>query len=133
MRFQVNKEWKQANRGFTLIELLIVLAIVALMSTLVLPRYFQSIDKGKEVILVENLRLTRESIDKFRGDTGRYPSSLAELVEKKYLRQLPIDPITESTQTWILLAPKDSAETGVYDLVSGAPGTSKNGAPYTSL
>ena len=69
-------------RGFTLIELLVVLAVVALMSTLALPRYFQSIDTSKEVILAENLHTTRDTIDKFYADTGRYPNSLDELVER---------------------------------------------------
>ena len=79
-------------RAFTLIELLVVLGIVALLLTLAVPRFFPSIDSTKETILLENLRNTRAIIDQFHADTGRYPESLEQLVEKKYLRELPMDP-----------------------------------------
>lgn len=78
--------------GFTLIELLVVLAIVAFLLTLSLPRYFHSIDKSKETVLKENLRVTRETIDKYYDDTGHYPDSLQDLVDHHYLRALPVDP-----------------------------------------
>lgn len=122
-----------STRGFTLIELLVVLAIVALLSTIALPRYFQSIDKGKEVILVENLRMSRDAIDKFYGDRGRYPNDLGELVELKYLRSLPIDPITSSSQTWIFVAPQNGSEGAVADLISGAEGSRADGVPFSEL
>lgn len=119
--------------GFTLVELLVVLAIVALMLTLAFPRYFQSVDAAKETVLMDNLRITRESIDKFYGDTGRYPKSLEELVERKYLRALPLDPITDSTATWILVPPDDLEQSGVYSIKSGAPGVTRDGKPYSEL
>lgn len=125
---------KRTTRGgFTLIELLVVLAIVALLLTLAVPRYFQSIDASKETILVENLRTVRETIDKFYGDTGHYPESLEELVERKYLRQLPLDPITESTDTWVIIAPEEMDKGNVYDLKSGATGETRAGKPYSEL
>lgn len=128
-------EFLSAKRqgGFTLIELLVVLAIVALLSTLTLPRYFHSVDKGKEVVLVENLRTTRESIDKFFADTGRYPESLDELVERKYLKDLPMDPITESTTSWQIVAPADGVQGQVYNIYSGATGQRADGKPYNAL
>ena len=86
---------KNRVKGFTLIELLVVLAIVATLLTLVAPRYFSQLETSKEVVLKDNLRSTREVIDKFYGDIGRYPDSLDELVEKKYLRSLPFDPVTD--------------------------------------
>ena len=118
------------RRGFTLIELLVVLGIVALMLTLAVPRYFPSIDSAKEAMLAENLRNVRETLDHFYGDTGRYPDSLDQLVEKKYLRSLPLDPLTGSTTSWVLVAPEDGSKGGVYNIKSGAPGNDRNGKPY---
>jgi general secretion pathway protein G len=80
-------------RGFTLIELLVVLAIIAVMLTLAVPRYFSQLQTAKEVVLRDNLKTMRDVIDKFYGDTGRYPDSLDELVDKHYLRTLPADPV----------------------------------------
>jgi general secretion pathway protein G len=125
--------FRKRVRGFTLIELLVVLAIVALLLTLAVPRYFQSIDASKETILTENLRITRETIDKFYGDTGRYPESLKELVEKKYLRALPIDPITEATTTWVIVPPEDEVKGNIYNIKSGAQGSTKDGKPFSDL
>ncbi|MGZ3236692.1 MAG: type II secretion system protein [Burkholderiaceae bacterium] len=124
---------KSKHAGFTLIELLVVLAIVALLLTLAMPRYFQSIDTSKDAILRDNLRITRDTIDKFYGDTGRYPKSLDELVEKKYLRALPLDPITDSTATWVIVPPDDTDKGNVYSIKSGAPGNTKDGKPYADF
>lgn len=118
------------NKGFTLIELLVVLGIVALMLTLAVPRYFPSMDKSKEVVLADNLRNLRGLIDQYYGDTGRYPDSLDQLVEKKYLRALPRDPVTDSDTTWIIIPPEDSLKGSVYDIKSGAPGNDRSGKPY---
>lgn len=123
----------RSQRGFTLIELLVVLAIVSLLLTLAAPRYFQSLETSKEAILAENLRTTRETIDKFYGDQGRYPDSLDELVERHYLRSLPYDPMTESTATWTLLPPTTNAAGKVYDVKSGAEGQTRAGQPYKEM
>jgi len=119
------------RRGFTLIELLVVLGIVALLLTLAVPRFFPSVDKTKETILLDNLRNTRAVIDQYHADTGRYPDSLEQLVEKKYLARVPVDPITESESTWVLVPPaEDGAPGAVYDIRSGAPGNGRDGRPY---
>ena len=125
--------YRKTFSGFTLIELLVVMAIVALLLTLAMPRYFQSIDRTRETILTENMRTIRETLDKFFGDTGRYPESLEELVEKRYFRSLPQDPVTESTSTWILIPPEDSAKGNIFDVKSGAPGSTQAGKPYGEL
>jgi general secretion pathway protein G len=122
---------RMKTKGFTLIELLVVLGIIALMLTLAVPRYFPSIDKSKEVVLADNLRNLRAVIDQYYGDTGRYPDSLDQLVEKKYLRELPVDPVTDSAGTWIIIPPEDGSKGGVYNIRSGAPGNDRSGKPYS--
>jgi general secretion pathway protein G len=118
------------RRGFTLIELLVVLGIVALLLTLAVPRFFPSIDSTRETILAENLRNTRAIIDQFHADTGRYPDSLDQLVEKKYLRELPMDPIVERRDAWIVEPPPEDEQGAVANLRSSAPGNDRKGKPY---
>jgi general secretion pathway protein G len=118
------------RRGFTLIELLVVLAIVATLLMLVAPRYFHKVDATKEAVLRDNLRSVRDVIDRFYGDNGRYPETLEELVERKYLRALPVDPLTESTATWQLVPVPEGYKGTVYDLHSGAQGTDRDGKKY---
>lgn len=123
-----------ARRGFTLIELLVVMAILATLMTLAVPRYFHSIDRAKETALKQTLATTRDAIDKFYGDNGRYPDDLQELVGKRYLRAYPVDPLTESGQTWVLVPSSDEAAKGkVYDLKSGAEGNSADGRPFAEF
>lgn len=116
--------------GFTLVELLVVLAILALLLTLAVPRYFNGIERAKEAALRQDLNTLRESIDKYYADTGKYPTALADLVERKYIRKLPIDPITENDVTWVLTAPEPPLEGNIVDIHSGALGTAKDGSKY---
>jgi general secretion pathway protein G len=120
------------SRGFTLIELLVTMAIIALLLSLAAPRYFSSIDKAKETVLRENLHQIRDAIDKFHADRGRYPLSLGDLVTEKYLRKLPLDPVSDSENSWITVPPSDPQKGGVYDVKSGAPGVSRDGSAYES-
>ena len=119
------------RKGFTLIELLVVLGIIALLLTLAVPRYFPTVDAAKETVLTDNLRNMRDVIDQFYADRGRYPDTLEQLVEKKYLRALPVDPVTDSSATWILVPPVDSSKGAIYSIRSGAPGNGRNGKPYS--
>lgn len=116
--------------GFTLIELLVVLAIVSTLLMLVAPKYFNRLAGSKEAVLRDNLRTTREVLDKFYADTGRYPDSLQELVEKHYLRSLPVDPLTESAADWRLVPAPEGYNGAVYDIRSGAPGKARDGTSY---
>jgi len=106
----------------------VVLAIIAALLSLVAPKYYRHLDKAKETVLKENLLLTRDAIDKFVSDTGQYPSDLQALVNAHYLRALPLDPITDRTDSWQLLPPE--AKDGVADLKSGAQGNAQDGTRY---
>lgn len=119
------------RRGFTLIELMVVLTIVGLLLSVAVPRYFHSVQRSKENILRANLVTTRDALDKFVGDNGRYPDSLEQLVDKRYLRSVPYDPITDGTNTWVLVPSQRTDRPGaVADLHSGAEGVASDGSPY---
>lgn len=119
------------KRGFTLIELLVVMTIIALLLTIAVPRYFGSVDRTKESVLRENLATLRESLDRYYGDTGKYPASLDELVSQHYLRSIPVDPITDSAKTWVTIPPADPQKGGVYDVKSGARDKARDGTAYS--
>ncbi len=123
--------WNKLHRAFTLIELLVVLAIIATLLTIVVPRYFGQADKAKETLLHQNLAAMRDSIDRFRADQGRYPQSLDELVQKRYLREIPMDPVAMSRTTWATKPPADGSP-GVYNVRSGAKGRAKDGTDYSA-
>jgi len=118
------------RKGFTLIELLVVLAVLATLLTLAVPRYFGSIDRSKEAVLKENLVQMREAISRYHADKGKYPETLETLAVERYLYKVPLDPVTDSTATWIVVPPQDPEKSGVYDVRSGAPGTGLDGREY---
>jgi len=118
------------KKGFTLIELLVVMAIIATLLTIVVPKYFDSVEKSREAVLRQNLALTREALDKFYGDNNKYPDSLEDLVSKKYLRSLPADPFTGNATAWLLVPPASSEKGGIFDIKSGAPGNARDGSEY---
>ena len=121
---------QKISHGFTLIELMVVMTVIALLISIAVPRYFHSLEKAKEATLHQSLSVMREAIDKFYGDNERYPSSIKELVTKKYIRVVPMDPITESTETWITQSPSLDNTGAVFDIKSGATGTAKDGTAY---
>ena len=123
---------KSVAKGFTLIELLVVMAIIALLLSIAVPKYFGSVDRSRETILRQDLSVMREAIDKFYGDKNKYPDALEDLVTSKYIRSIPKDPITNSETTWIIVAPKSGLAGSVYDIKSGAPGLGSDGTAYES-
>ena len=119
--------------GFTLIELLVVMSVIATLLTIAVPRYFQHLDRAREASLRESLAVMRDAVDKYRGDTGRYPETIEELVTKRYLRKVPPDPITESTESWVIVPPPDEpGQKKVWDIRSGAEGQGLNGSDYST-
>jgi general secretion pathway protein G len=118
------------QRAFTLVELLVVMAIVALLMSIAVPRYFHSIDRAREAVLKENLLQMRDAVDKFYGDRGRYPDTLEDLVSRKYLRRIPPDPMTDSAMTWQVVAPQETGIGLVFDVKSGAEGQALDGSRY---
>lgn len=120
------------HQGFTLIELLVVFAVIALLVSIVAPRYLNSVQKSKEVVLRQDLSTMRDAIDKYYSDHEKYPDTLEALVSQKYLRNIPVDPVTDSTNTWVVVPPQDGAQGGVYDVQSGALGNGRDGTPYSS-
>lgn len=117
--------------GFTLIELIVVLAIIAMLLSIAAPRYVGSLDRSKEAVLKEDLYQLRDAIAKYYGDKGRYPESLEALAAERYVRKVPVDPITDSSLTWLTVAPADSEQSGVFDVRSGAPGQASDGSAFT--
>lgn len=116
--------------GFTLIELLVVMVIVALLLSIVAPRYFHSVSKAEEAVLKQDLSLMREALDKYHADTGKYPDVLDDLVNNKYIRKIPVDPVTESSMTWVFIPPANAEKGAIFDIKSGAPGNGKDGTAY---
>jgi general secretion pathway protein G len=123
---------RSITTGFTLIELLVALAIITVLLSLAVPQYFGRIDAAKEAVLRENLHQMRDAIDKYYGDNNRYPNTLSDLVTRKYLRRIPLDPVTESDQTWVIVAPADPRLGRVFDVKSGAEGNGRDGTPYAT-
>jgi general secretion pathway protein G len=114
------------SRGFTLIELVVVMAVIGLLLTLALPRYIHTLDRGKEQVLKQNLYQMREALDKFYGDNGKYPDRLDDLVTRRYLRAIPLDPFSE-LPNWIVIAPREPEMGGVLDVQSAM--TDPDGRP----
>ncbi|NOU25054.1 MAG: prepilin-type N-terminal cleavage/methylation domain-containing protein [Methylotenera sp.] len=118
-------------KGFTFIELTVVMAVIALIISIAMPRYFDGLERGKETALKQNLKEMREAIDHYHTDKGEYPINLQTLVSERYLRFIPADPITEMTDTWLIIAPPDNSNR-VYDVASGATTASRSGEAYNT-
>jgi general secretion pathway protein G len=109
---------------------MVVMAIIGTLLAIVAPRYFGSVEHARETALKQDLAVMREAIGQFHGDLGRYPDNLNELVAKRYLKRIPVDPITERSDTWLAVAHPDPNVTGMYDITSGAEGVGRDGSPY---
>ncbi|TFW09516.1 prepilin-type N-terminal cleavage/methylation domain-containing protein [Oxalobacteraceae bacterium OM1] len=117
-------------RGFSMIELMVALAILATILSLAAPRYFNNLDVAKESVLREDLYVMRDALDKYFSDNGKYPATLDDLVTKRYLRAIPVDPFTQSAKSWVLVAPADPSLGAVFDVRSSAPNKARDGTWY---
>lgn len=126
---------RRSGHGFTLIEVLVVLSVISLLITISVPYYLERIEQARETALRENLRVIRGAIDRFHSDSGRFPASLEELVERRYLRDLPVDPVTGRSDTWVIESSTETeaAQHGMADVRSGAEGQTRKGVPYEAL
>src|SRR3989304_8472486 len=116
------------RNGFTLIELMIVLTLIAILLSIAVPAYQNSLIKAREAALMEDLHMMRDAIDKYYSDTGKYPDSIFDLADKKYIRFVPVDPFTNSAEAWEEIPPDEGS--GVYDVRSGSDIAGRNGIPY---
>jgi len=115
------------NRGFSLIELIVALAILATILAMAVPRYFSNIETAQENVLREDLYIMRSAIDHYFSDQNLYPNTLSDLVNKNYLRAIPTDPFTQSSNSWVIVPPTNTSLGAVYDVHSGSPNMAKNG------
>jgi len=135
---------RRSEEGFTLLEMIVVVAMIGILASMIMPSLRPAPQRAKEAVLKTNLLAIRQSLDQFYSDKGHYPSTLEEMVDEHYLRRVPVDPFTKSTDTWELIyeevdddfapaetdLPEDGAP-GIFDVRSGADGTAANGTPYS--
>jgi general secretion pathway protein G len=126
---------KRARRGFTFVELMIVMAIIAVLLSVAIPIYSRSIMRAKESVLKSNLFTLRTVIDEYTYDKQKAPQTLQDLVSSGYLRQIPVDPITTTAESWKIIQEDASntvnqSEPGIFDVRSGSDKTSLEGTPY---
>ena len=134
----MNTKFLRGARGFTLIELLVVISMISILAAMGVVQYRNSVQRTKETTLKKDLFEIRDVIDQYYADKGKYPSSLDALVSDGYLRKIPIDPITNSADTWETVPAEadpsnPSAEPGIYNIKSGAPGTALDGTAYADF
>jgi general secretion pathway protein G len=123
---------RRSGLGFTLIELLIVMAIIGTLLTLAVPRYFHTLQRARETVLRHDLAILREAIDKYYADLGQYPDTLPALVEKHYVRSLPVDPYTKLADSWTTVPSEDPDHPGIRDVHSGTAELAADKTPFAS-
>jgi general secretion pathway protein G len=122
--------------GFTLVELLIVISLISILAAMGLVQYKNSVVASREAVLRTDLFRMRDAIDQYYADKGKYPSALDSLVSDGYMRKVPEDPVTKSSDSWVTVPAEPdpnnpSSEPGIYDVKSGAQGTALDGSNYS--
>ncbi len=123
---------RRGAAGFTLLELMIVVTIIGILATISQPLFRNAMVQAREAALRENLYVLRDAIDKFYADNDKYPEALSDLVERRYVRKLPKDPITGSAETWqaVLYTDDKGQQAGIFDVRSGSDATGSDGQRY---
>jgi general secretion pathway protein G len=126
---------RERQQGFSLLELIVVMAVLGILVAFALPAYQDATTRAREAVLKEDLQRMRESLEQYLTDKGAYPEALEDLVEFGYLRQIPVDPITRSAETWETeVAPwmmvDQGQPAGIWNVWSGAEDDSLDGTPY---
>jgi prepilin-type N-terminal cleavage/methylation domain-containing protein len=137
-RLTADRRRSRGHSGFTLIELLVVISMIAILAAMGIAQYRNSVRRAQEATLMTDLFHMRDAIDQYYADKGKYPASLDALVSDGYLRKIPVDPMTQSADTWETVPAEadpgnPSAEPGVYNVKSGATGTSMDGRAYSDF
>ncbi|HMD18826.1 MAG TPA: prepilin-type N-terminal cleavage/methylation domain-containing protein [Alloacidobacterium sp.] len=128
---------RRTQGGFTLVELMVVMLIISVLAAIAIPAFIASIKSAREAVLKEDLHIMRQAIDSYTMDKEKGPQSLDDLVQGGYLKEIPSDPMTHSTTTWVtatsdVLESVDQSEPGVNDVHSGSDEVGSNGQPYSS-
>ena len=123
------------RRGFSLIELMIVMTVISIIVSISVPLYQRSIVRAKESVLKNNLFTMRTVIDEYTYDKQKAPQNLRDLVDSGYLRQVPLDPFTGSSETWQIVmedatTSANQTEPGIFDVHSGSDKRALDGTPY---
>jgi general secretion pathway protein G len=134
---RTNQGEAKRERGFTLIELLIVMAIIATLASIAIPSFINAVKHAREAVLREDLHTMRQAIDSYTVDKEKAPQSLEDLVQAGYLKQIPVDPMTGTSDTWMpdtsdTLMDIDQTDGGINNVHSGSQGTATDGSSYNT-
>jgi general secretion pathway protein G len=128
---------RKHDAGFTLVELMIVMAIIGILAMVAVPKYITAIKHAKEAVLKEDLHTLRAAIDSYTMDKQKAPQALDDLIQDGYLKVVPVDPMTNSSTTWVTdssdsMHSLDETDPGIDDIHSGSEETGSDGQPYNS-
>lgn len=131
------KKAKRGEKGFTLVELMVVMLIISVLAAVAIPAFIASIKSAREAVLKEDLHVMRQAIDSYTMDKEKGPQGLDDLVQAGYLKEIPVDPMTHSSTTWVtatsdVLESVDQSDPGINDVHSGSDEVGANGQPYSS-
>ena len=130
------RQFSDLDPGFTMIELLVVISLIVILATMGMGMYKSSVIHAREAVLHEDLFRMRDAIDQYYADKGQYPAALDALVSEGYMRKIPVDPITNSADSWTTIPSEPdpnnpTAAPGIYDVKSGSDGTALDGSKYS--